>query len=182
MLEIEAKISVVDVRAIEERLNRLDASPLGKWKETDAFFDFEDKKLTESDSALRLRVRKDIHSGAEYYRLTFKGPRQPGEFKSRQEIEISVNSSSDARDLLCAIGLRERVSYTKRRDSWKVDNCNIELDKIDGIGQFVEVEGPDESSIGKVLRKLDLSSFSALQKSYLEMVIEKGTGTTNELE
>lgn len=179
MIEIEAKVSVENLSELKDKLNQIGANLIGKWEETDAFFDFEDGNLSNSDSALRLRVRRDISSGVESYRITFKGPRQSGSFKRRQEIEITVNSSEDARNLLSSIGMKERVAYTKRRDSWQMDNCAIELDRIDGIGNFIEVEGPDEDSIRNILRQLDLSDKPTITKSYLEMILENKKRTTN---
>jgi adenylate cyclase, class 2 len=175
-VEIEAKIAVEDLKAVEEQLKRLGAGKKGEYLETDSFFDYNDQRLKLSDSALRLRDRRNLDSGQSNYRLTFKGPRQPGPFKHRRETEISVDGPEKTSDLLDALGLKVFARYTKRRNSWSVENCSIEVDFLEGIGQFVEVEGPDEESIRKVLGLLNLSDKPVIQESYLAMVLRHGQG------
>ncbi len=175
-MEIEAKIAVDDLKPVEAQLKRIGGSRKGEYAETDSFFDFEDQRFKLADSALRLRDRKDLHSGQSTFRLTFKGPRQPGPFKHRREIEFSVDRPEKAGDLLEALGLKMFARYTKSRSSWSVENCTVEVDFLEGIGRFVEVEGPDEQSIRKVLHLLSLADKPVIQESYLAMVIRHGKG------
>jgi adenylate cyclase class 2 len=174
--EIEAKVAVDDLRTVEEQLILIGGVRKGEFNETDTFFDFEDQRLKKADSALRLRDRRDRLSGQSSYRLTFKGPRQPGPFKHRREIEFSLDRAENAKDLLEALGLKIFARYTKRRNSWSVENCSIEVDFLEGIGQFVEVEGPEEQSIRNVLERLNLAEKPVIQESYLAMVIRHGKG------
>jgi adenylate cyclase, class 2 len=178
-MEMEAKIAVEDLQAIEARLAQNGGVKKGEYDETDSFFDFEDRRLKNGDSALRLRDRKNRQSGQSNFRLTFKGPRQPGPFKHRREIEFSVDRFSEVRDLLEVLGVKIFASYTKKRHSWSLGNCSIEVDFLDGIGKFVEVEGPDEPSIRKVLALLNLAEKPVIQESYLAMVIRSGKGLIN---
>lgn len=175
-IEIEAKIAVEDTAAVEARLRDLGAVKKGEFVETDVFFDYEDRRLKGNDSALRLRDRRNIRTGHSEYRLTFKGPRQPGPFKHRREVEFAVDRPENVRTLLEAIGLRAFVDYTKNRNSWSFGNCDIEVDRIEGIGTFIEVEGPDEPCIRQVLGQMGLEGKPVIHESYLAMVMRKKEG------
>jgi adenylate cyclase class IV len=50
------------------------------------------------------------------------------------------------------------------------------VDEIEEIGRFIEVEGPDEECIRKVLGGLKLEDRPVIHESYLSMVIKKQGG------
>ncbi len=172
-MELEAKIAVDDLDGLERKLVSLGAERLGRWEETDRFFDFADEKLKRDDSALRLRLRRDIEGQREFRRLTFKGPRQPGRLKIRREIEITVDDIPATADIIEALGMKEFASYMKDRTSLTFGGCTIELDSLDGIGTFIEVEGPDEETIDNVLVQLALAGRPTITESYLSMVLAR---------
>jgi len=171
-IEIEVKIACDNPSEVESRLKSLNASLIGCWSETDMFFDFDDKRLKQSDSALRLRARDNINEGHTNYRLTFKGRRQNDAYKCRREIELAVESPDTIQSLLEALGLKPFIAYTKKRNSWRYKNCTIEVDEIPDIGNFVEIEGPDKEAIDDVLNSLNLADKPIITKSYLEMIVE----------
>jgi len=175
-VEIEAKIAVDDLDAMEARLRELGAVRKGEYTETDTFFDFPDKRLKTADSALRLRERRDLATHKSNYRLTYKGPRQKGPFKHRAEIEFSVDQPENVQAMLEVLGFHAIISYTKRRNSWSFDRCDIEVDEIEGIGKFIEVEGPDEACIRQVLASLAVEDRPVIQERYLSRVIKKHCG------
>jgi len=172
--ELEAKVAVADLAEIEARLSSLGGRLVGRWHEIDRFFDFPDKHLKEADSALRLRQRTDLAANTSQWRLTFKGPRQPSRFKNRREIELvlSPDQPGALQALLNALELTEFISYTKLRTSFDYRECTVELDELEGIGKFIEIEGPDETRIDRVLVDLGLESAPTITQSYLAMVIE----------
>jgi adenylate cyclase, class 2 len=172
-MEIEAKIAVDDLEAIETRLRELGARAKGRFTETDVFFDDANRRLKKQDSALRLRDRRNLETGQSEYRLTYKGPRLPGPFKHRREIEFAVDRPENVKDLLGALGMKAFVGYGKNRNSWSLDGCDIEVDFVEGIGKFVEVEGPEEKCIREVLARLSLQDRPVIHESYLAMVLRK---------
>src|ERR1700722_14744558 len=126
--QIEAKMKVPDLAAIRERLMALRASPAGLHLETNTFFDTPDAALRKGDKGLRIRVNQDQNSPDVDYIVTFKGPRQPGELKTRQEIEFAVDNLQAATALFTALGFEATISFQKRRESWTLLGCKIELD------------------------------------------------------
>jgi len=171
-MELDAKVAVEDFHAVESRLVEMGAKRIGEYREKDTFFDFSAQRLKNSDSALRLRDRQDLNTGKNTYRLTFKGPRQPGQFKHRRENEFSIDQPEQVQAVLEGIGMCPFARCRKRRISWRWRQCGIELDRLDDIGVFVEVEGPDEGSIRETLQKLGLAGEPTLTESYLAMVLK----------
>jgi adenylate cyclase class 2 len=170
MQEIEAKMRVDDFAKVREALSRAGAKRKGEVIETNTFFDTDDRSLLNAKSGLRLRINRDINTRDESYVVTFKGPQAHSQVKSREEIEITVDSAEQATALLARLGYDRRLSFEKRRESWSLDNCKIELDEIEQIGKFVEIEGPDEATILQMRSRLGLADHALIKEPYIAMV------------
>ncbi len=171
-IEIEIKIACENPSAIESRLQELDAHLIGRWSETDMFFDFADKRLKQNDSALRLRARDNLNEGNTSYRLTFKGPKLDSDYKCRREIELTIESPDAIQGLLEALGLKPFIAYTKTRNSWRYKECTVEIDNIPDLGNFIEIEGPTKQAIKRVIENLGLTNKPIIKQSYLEMIMQ----------
>ena len=159
--EREMKLKVEDFTALKARLRSLEAKFLGTVLQTETYFDTADQRLFKEDSGLRLRQVKKLHgrTSEEELRpqLTFKGPRRPhGRVKIRPEIQIRLDDARAITGLLKALGFEPSLVYQKRRSSYRLGRCRIELDEVPHLGRFVEVEGPDERSIHSVCGRLKL--------------------------
>ncbi len=172
-VEIEAKMKVDDHAPIRERLHESGAERLGEYLETNTFFDTEDQSLFAADHGLRLRQNRDLATNREEFILTFKGPRQHGELKSREEIELTVGSGRDAAELLRSLGFSPVLSFEKKRQSWMLDGCRVELDDLPLLGTYVEIEGKQEDVILKVREKLALSNRPIIKTSYVALLMEQ---------
>ena len=104
--------------------------------------------------------------------LTFKGPRDPGPLKSREEIETEVADADAVLNLLERLGYVTILSYEKLRESWTLDDCRIELDEPPHLGLFVEIEGPNESAIREVQQRLQIADASLIRKSYVRLLAD----------
>lgn len=104
--------------------------------------------------------------------LTFKGPREPGPLKSREEIELEVADASAMLQLLERLGYQTILSYQKDRESWSLDDCRIELDEPPHIGLFVEIEGPHECAIRNAQQRLALAQDSLISSSYVRLLMD----------
>src|SRR5439155_26546781 len=113
--------------------------------------------LRPGGNGLRLRRNRDESTGEDTYVITFKGPVAAGDLKVREEIELTVDSRRNTIDLLARLGYRVELSFEKRRETWTLDGCKVELDELPQIGRFCEVEGPDEATVNRVRETLDLS-------------------------
>jgi adenylate cyclase class 2 len=170
-VEIEIKIKVEHLAPVRDRLREIGAKRVGEVMETNIFFDTSDRALLASDCGLRLRRAHDLaRSGAEKLVVTYKGPRGEGDVKSREEVEVGVDSLDAAVDILGRLGYQRMLTFEKRRESWKLQKCKIELDQLPHLGSFVEIECPSESDIQRIREKLGLSHAKAMPQTYADLV------------
>ena len=171
-VEIEAKMAVPNLEPVRATLKRLDATGGGLTLETNIFFDTQDRALEKAGSGLRLRTNRDAASGNETHVITHKGPLLAGGVKSREETELTVENAADAAALFAQLGFRKTLTFQKRRESWKLSSCKIELDELPHLGSFVEVEGPDEATVMRVREEIGLADRPIIKTSYIGMLAD----------
>jgi len=170
-VELEAKMAVADHLAVAVLLRQFAARKLGDHFEVNAFFDTEDRSLLAAGEGLRLRHELDFGTTRERHVITYKGPRQAGPLKNREEIEFEVSDAAAATILLERLGYVRTLSFEKRRQSWELDGCTVELDEVPYLGKFVEIEGPDEPTVMRVRERLQLSDRPLIKSSYISLLM-----------
>lgn len=170
-LEIEAKMAVPALDPLRDRLKDCGAAHVGDFLETNTFFDTEDRSLLAADEGLRLRVNRDTATGRETHIITFKGPRQAGPLKSRDEVELEVGEPQAAMTLLERLGFHRVLSFEKKRQSWKLDDCKIELDEVPHLGFFMEIEGPSEETVMRTRQRLGMDDRPIVKASYIALLL-----------
>ncbi|MFQ5591832.1 MAG: class IV adenylate cyclase [Phycisphaerae bacterium] len=199
-LETEIKVRVESHDPVRTRLRSLGAKFLGRVLESNTIFDRPDGSLRRRGCGLRLRQtepqpprtegeqgeaapapppspQKVMPTSPHGMRpgraatLTLKGPLRPGAMKAREELELKVDDGATAMRVLDALGLVPVLAYEKRRESWALDRCRVELDEPPHVGLFVEIEGPDEQTIRAVQRTLGLERREHHQASYVHMLM-----------
>ena len=169
-VEIEAKLRVESHDPIRKHIDAAGAQYLGKVLETNEIFDSVDGSLRRRGCGLRVRATVDERTGGRAVTMTFKGPVMSGAFKSREEQEVDVNDADTVSRILTGLGFVRILWFEKRRESWHLDDCRIELDEPPHIGLFVEIEGPDERTIAAVQSKLGLEGVAHEPASYVRML------------
>lgn len=175
--EIEAKFRVADFRAVRRRLRAVGAVYRGTAIESDAFFDTPQLSINRAGRGLRLRRVRMVRSVAggrkSGWLLTVKGPKQRNSrVKVRQEIQTAVADGQAAAEILAAAGLVQMTVLEKRRTSYKLGLCCIELDEVPRLGRFVEIEGPNQRAVEAARKKLDLPD-EPITDSYLKLIGER---------
>lgn len=171
-IEIEAKMRLVKLDDVEDRLRSLGASFQCEIAEDNTFFDTVGNLLKASDQGLRVRVeRRAGEPSAETVTITHKGPRAHGKLKSRVETEARVRSLAEASDLLGALGYHRVLMFEKRRRRWLLDGCRVELDSLPLLGDFIEIEGPSEAAVIAVREKLGMAATPLIHASYISMLL-----------
>ena len=170
-VEIEAKLKVDSHKAIERRLPKLGASFAANQKQIDFYFD--DSKFTFTKGDKCLRIRKQSGRGKDRYFLAYKGPKQKSNFKKRAEIEIEINDLEKTKAILQILGYTQAIVVEKTRRLWKLSNCLVALDKVKRLGNFVEIEGPDNKKIEKIKTLLGLENFVHIKQSYADLLSQK---------
>ena len=169
--EIEAKLKVDSLPEIEHKLNELGAEFLAEQLQTDYHFDDVNATLTKTDRCLRLR--KQMVGKSESFFLTYKGAKEKSNLKKRQEIELEIKDADSVRKLLSALGYEQALIIEKKRLLWQLGDCEVALDRLPLLGDFVEIEGPDEGKIAAVQKSLGLTDLPHITESYASLVAKK---------
>ena len=162
-LELEIKLYISDLPALQEKLNTLGARLVKpRVHEYNLRFDTPDGELTKSSQVLRLRQ----DSAA---KLTYKGP---GEIidgvRSRQELEFTVSDFDAARAFFEALGYQISVIYEKYRTTYQLQGVEVDLDEMP-YGNFAEIEGQDIDAIHTIAQQLGISREASITDSYTVM-------------
>jgi len=180
LIEVEAKYKVEGIHLIEEKLYRLGAELVKEVNEEDYYFNHPCRDFRETDEALRVRVKDDI------IELTYKGPKLSSRTKSRVEVSVHVKDSlSKILDMLKYLGFRQVAIIRKHRKLFKLGDYRISLDRVHGLGDFIEIEvlvseknmSAMEEKVLELARKLGLKG-NPILKSYLELFLEKELSTS----
>lgn len=170
-VEIEAKIKVDDLAPTGAKLREAGATFVADQFEINVIFDAEDRSLLAADKGLRVRQARDVATQVETCTVTFKGPRKHSAMKSREETEMRVESFPAAVELLRQLNFHPILSFEKRRQSWTLGGCKVELDELPHLGCFVEIEGHSEKAIQKVQDQLGLGQRPIVKTAYVGLMM-----------
>ena len=163
-MEIEAKIKLKSPSRLRSLLKSADAECGGLILEKNWLYDYPDRGLRKTDKLLRLRQDQRVF-------MTFKGPREESEFKRREEMVIEFPDVPKAQSLLESVGFLVWFYFEKYRETWKLEPCEVVLDELPMLGLYVEIEGPNEEEISKVIKRLKLPRHY-IAESYVELLKE----------
>ena len=170
-VEIEAKLKVDSLSEVEQKLAELGADFQAEQLQTDFLFDDANATLTATDQCLRLR--RQLVAGSERFFLTYKGAKKKSNFKKRQEIEFEITEPESTQKLLLALGYEKVLVVEKRRRLWKLGACSVALDQLPLLGDFVEIEGPNNGEVADVQKSLGLADLPHMEKSYAQLIKEE---------
>ena len=171
-LEIEAKLKVDSHGPVRDRLAARGATYVGRVLESNHVFDTADGQLLAGDRGLRVRTCRVEDGPAKQATLTYKGPREEQSLKSRPQLETVVEDGETVVRILTALGFREKVHFQKRRETWRLGECTVELDTLPHLGCYVEIEGPHERDIRDVQEQLALGHVAHEPESYIALLAD----------
>jgi adenylate cyclase, class 2 len=160
-IETEIKLRLSDPERITERLRLAGfRESVGRVFESNTLYDTPDMRLRSQGTMLRVR---EVGQGG---LLTWKGPVNPGPYKSRPEVETSVGSAHALHQILSSLGFQPYFRYEKYRTEFKGQNSSgtVTWDETP-IGDFLELEGGGEW-IDQTARVLGFSSDDYILESY----------------
>ncbi len=167
-IEIEAKLKVDSLPEVGKKLKKLGAAFLREIVQRDYYLDDAKASLTRTDRCLRLREEFTARSSKAI--LAYKGEREKGKFKKRLEVQTEISDAQSVRKMLAAIGYSEILVYEKKRQLWVYGGCEICLDELPLLGNFIEIEGDSEKRIAKVQKELGLSALPHIKESYATLM------------
>ncbi|MFB6092790.1 MAG: class IV adenylate cyclase [Haloquadratum sp.] len=191
MYEVEIKVSASH-ESVREALAATDAARIARVEQVDTYYDAPHRDFAETDEALRLRreVRQsddtdssdvDAAPDAATATLTYKGPLIEAESKTREEHETVVADGDSAARILDGLGFEPAAVVEKDREFYALEGYTVTLDRVDDLGEFVEVEAEASSSddVASVregafdlLCRLGLDPDDQIRTSYLGLLLD----------
>jgi adenylate cyclase class 2 len=170
--EIEIKVRVDDVRALNRRLRKSGfrlVTP--RTHEMNTLYDLPGQRLRKRGELLRLRKY-----GPEWL-LTHKAKGKAARHKTRVETETKVADGAKMEAILLALGFAPTFRYEKFRAEWSDGKGHVVVDETP-IGNFGEIEGPSRW-IDRTAQALQIAQSDYLTKTYSELFFEwkKRTGS-----
>lgn len=172
MIEVERKYRSPGNDGVVKALTELGAHKVFEGLVEDTYFAHPSREFGKTDEALRLRRMEGS------VELTYKGPRMKLEnTKAREEVTVKLQDALSLQRIIERLGFQERQGLRKHRISFVLDKLRVEVDDVEGLGQFVELELiTEEPARAESLMKMATESLGLEElepKTYLEMTIEK---------
>lgn len=203
MFEVEIKLPA-DVESVRDRLRDAGAERRDARLQRDSYYDAPHRDFAETDEALRVRHETPLSDGtgsgernggangersgapdaeqtpAGTTKITYKGPRIDADSKTRVEHETEVSDADATVGLFSGLGFEPAATVEKRREFWSLAGFTVALDRVDGLGEFVEIErevaaegdieATRDEALG-VLERLGLDGDTQVRTSYLGQLL-----------
>ena len=180
--EVEMKFRVADPDELLRRVVALGATAEPSLEQEDAYLSHPARDFGQTNEALRIRRVGDWNA------VTYKGPRQPGPTKTREEIEIPFlgepGGYASMLRLFENLGFLPVAVVRKVRRPFHLNVgerlIEVVIDEVEGSGTFAEVEtiagteaelSEAQAAVLDVAGRLGLSEVEP--RSYLSMLLER---------
>lgn len=164
-LNLEIKVPIKSLSSIKKSLDEIDAEFAGVLHQTDIYYKI--KK-----GLLKLRIENGKNQLIQY----FRDEKSKDRWSDYRILEIS---SDDARKFLTELFITE-VTVKKERKLYWYKNTRIHLDKVKGLGLFLELEtkltnGKKDASerFNFLLKHLQIDEKKQIRKSYRNLLIKR---------
>jgi len=163
-LETEIKFSVGNVRSLTARLRAAGFHLVtSRTHEMNTLYDLPGQPLRSRGALLRLRKY------GERWIITFKGRARFGRYKSRPEIETTVEDGKSLMAILESAGFNTTFRYEKFRSEWTDGRGHLLIDETP-IGNFCELEGPGDW-IDAIAARLEITRAEYITDSYATLFL-----------
>lgn len=165
---IEVKVAVADPAAVRARALRLADGPPAPERQVDTYF------AVDPTGASRVKVRDSDRHGLQLIR--YRRPEGEDVRPSDYSLEV-LTGPEDPR--LAALG-EPVVVVDKAREVLWVANVRVHLDRVEGLGDFLELEAVVDAThddaacrvaVDRILRELDLAEQPAITASYSDLLL-----------
>ncbi|MCU0820946.1 MAG: class IV adenylate cyclase [Spirochaetes bacterium] len=171
MLEVEIKAYCDDLNSMASKIISAGGTKIEEREERDTYFSHPARNFKDTDEALRIRI-----AGRNMI-LTYKGPKIGSRSKTRAEVEVNIDSAESMRLILEKLDFVPVEEVIKNREIYHFEDIEICLDRVHGVGSFVELEKKDtdkdmaEAVLFQLAERLGLERFE--RRSYLELKLGK---------
>ncbi|MDR9381340.1 MAG: class IV adenylate cyclase [Natronomonas sp.] len=175
MYEVELKLRA-DHGELRERLAAIGAEPMGTVTQVDTYYDHPVRDFAETDEALR--IRRETDESGESVKVTYKGPLVDSASKTREERQTGVGDGETMVAILESVGFEPAATVEKARERFRCGEYTVTLDRVAGLGEFIEVEteaeeiDPAREGAIDLLESLGLDPECGIRRSYLGLLLD----------
>lgn len=169
-MEVELRAKIKNIDEVQEKLKALGATYVKTQKLEDHYFG--DIGLYEKLGRsfwIRLRVKNGK------IELAYKGPTETDGVY--EEYEQELQDFETAKKIFEKSGLVNAISVVKERISYKLENINIEIDSIQGKGDFIELEiiseNVDKTALFDLFAKLNIPQSDVFEKGFITQFLKE---------
>jgi len=200
--EKEVKIRLRDSQPLDsviERVEKLGFQKVSEKTQVDSYFDFPDFRLCEKAQALRIRSENGIAKCFEFKVMFYLPCRKNPWFVEEICADFPISDSEKvgeifdllgleklpanypltpetAAELLKENGIERMFEIKKQRSSFRKKGTMIELDSVEGLGNFLEIESAEKDA-GELLHEFGLGELGFEVKfGYTSLYLEKFYG------
>ena len=146
--EYEARILEINKEEFIKKLENLGATKVADYIQKRYIYDF--------NPAIKGKWIRLRDTGKEVT-LTIKEIKNDS-IDGTKELEIKANDFDTTNLILNELGYKSRLYQENKRTRYMLNNIEIDIDKWPMIPTYVELEGPNEEEILKVVKELGFSS------------------------
>ena len=128
MQELETRIMDIDVDQIRSILLKNGAEKVKSEDQINDIYDFEDGRLLAQKGYARIRTVNDKLNNKVVYYMTTKKMISQDRFKVMEENETIIEDKKMGEGIFKSLGLILKESNKKYRESYKLNDCLIEID------------------------------------------------------
>jgi len=171
MKEVELKFLDINVEDVKGKLEKLGAElKYDTYIESYPFISDEFHGYNSDKKYLRVRkVDDDVE-------ITYKDPAITSDMTAREEINLRVDSYEEAIKLIEKLGFEKGEVFRKHRVHYELGSIHFELDTLDHIPTYLEIETETEDEMKKVCVELELDILHGKKGTIVEIFPEKFRG------
>ncbi|MFP4402141.1 MAG: class IV adenylate cyclase [Candidatus Nanoarchaeia archaeon] len=167
MEEVELKFLNINVEEIKVKLEKLGAEL--QYSTQIESYPFLAEGFHASNSQMKyLRVRNvdgDVT-------ITYKDPVKSSEMTNRDEVEIKTNDYEEAIKLIEKLGFEKGDVFRKHREHYELEDVHFELDTLEHIPTYLEIETQSEEKMREVCEQLNLDISNGKRGTIVEILPE----------
>lgn len=176
-MEIEIRAKADNILELKNALEAK-ASFSGSSNEKDLYL----RHKSDIERSLVLRIRRKENKSL----LTFKG-KATGDDTAWLDVDLPLDHPDDLEYLLLGSDYVEVVRINKHRSTYRIHEFEINLDEIEHLGSFIEIEGHGtqserdtiEQKITQLLIDFGMQTSDIIRKGYVALMLEK-TSTSHD--
>lgn len=182
MQELETRIMDIDVEQIRSILLKNGAQKVKSEDQINDIYDFEDGRLLAQKGYARIRTVNDKLNNKIVYFMTTKKMISQDRFKVMEENETIIEDKKMGEGIFKSLGLILKESNKKYRESYKLNDCLIEIDINDKSFcpfPYLEIETTSEEKLEAVVKLLGYTLDDTTSETIYEILQKRGISNNN---